>query len=82
MSLLALAGCSAGAGESSSSSPTPSATAESSTIEQWASLIAIQQAEWDDWFASWEQSRCSSTTAAMPDGIDCRIQLTSAVFMV
>ncbi|KSU52914.1 hypothetical protein SAMN05216418_2875 [Microbacterium enclense] len=58
-----------------------SPTTESSTVAQWASLIAQQKAEWDDWAESWDDSECSPAFATTQAGIICRVQLTSATFM-
>jgi hypothetical protein len=78
-----LSGCSAGSPASQEevvSSPSV-AVAETSTVAQWASLIAQQQAEWDEWVDDWEGNDCSALTAASEVGLICRVQLTSAMFM-
>lgn len=80
MLALALGGCAAQPQESETSAPTPIATEEASTVAQWASLIAKQQAGWDEWQGKWDAARCSSITAGMPDGITCRLMLLSASF--
>lgn len=70
----------------SSGEPTPAAdeettpTQEASTVEQWASVVAVQQAEWADWQQGWDDATCSSL-AASDGAIDCSIMLTTAVFM-
>lgn len=63
-------------------SPTTSAPpAESSTVAQWASLIARQQADWEDWSDDWDQNRCNAIYASSEAGVLCRLQLTSAMYM-
>lgn len=77
-----LAGCSAGvtsAQPEATSTPTP--TKEASTVAQWASLIAQQKAEWDEWSDTWEENSCSGVTASSSAGLLCRLQLTSATFI-
>jgi hypothetical protein len=78
-----LSGCTGGSTapqEGAASSPAVTA-AETSTVAQWASLIAQQQAEWDEWVDDWERNDCTALTAASEAGLICRVQLTSAMFM-
>lgn len=82
----ALVACAAPAssesGAAGASSPTSSAPpAESSTVAQWASLIARQQADWEDWSKDWDLNRCNAIYASSEAGALCRLQLTSAMYM-
>lgn len=78
-----LSGCSGGSPAAQPQAvSSPSATAaETSTVAQWASLIAQQKAEWDEWADDWEGNDCSALTAVSKVGLVCRVQLTSAMFM-
>jgi hypothetical protein len=79
---VAISGCAGNATAEAKPSASPTeVTEEDSTTAQWASLISRQSAEWEEWKASWDEAGCSSITAAMPDGITCRISLLSATFM-
>lgn len=51
-----------------------------STVAQWASLIAQQKASWEDWEQSWDESSCSGVTAGAEAGGMCRIQLLGATY--
>lgn|GEM_PF-5986866 len=66
-----------------SASPSPESTADNgdSTVEQWASLIAAQRADWDGWHDDWDEMRCSSIEANLEGGLLCNMKLLSASFM-
>ncbi|QCR39663.1 hypothetical protein C1N74_03960 [Microbacterium sp. SGAir0570] len=79
----ALSGC-ASAAPADLQTPTTTQQAEvkeDSTPEQWASLVAQQQAGWEDWQDGWDEAGCSSLAAAA-GAMDCQLMLTSASFMV
>lgn len=80
-----LAGCSSGSAPQAASeaSTTVAATpaAEASTVAQWASLIAQQKDDWDDWSEQWEDTNCSVLEASLDSGALCRLQLVSASIM-
>lgn len=80
-----LAGCSGGsqliAEQTPASAAPPTQVAEASTVAQWASLIAQQKSDWDDWSESWDDSDCDPIGASRPNQVICRMQLTSATFM-
>lgn len=83
--LLALTGCAA---PQAATTPTPTQSepvaaeeAPESTPEQWASLIAQQSAEWEDWMTTWDDNRCSSLEANLEYAVLCRTQFLSATFL-
>ena len=78
----ALAACAAPASTATGAAP-PTASAQpadSSTVEQWASLIARQQADWEDWSKDWDRD-CNAIYASSEAGALCRLQLMSAMYM-
>lgn len=81
--LLALTGCAAPQSEPTPTPTPPPAAAEEpgSSPEQWASLIAQQSAEWEDWKTTWDENRCSSLEANLEYAILCRAQFVSATFL-
>lgn len=82
LAALMLAGCSSAVESepAAEAEPTVEAPAEerTSTVAQWASLIAQQQAGWEDWEDKWDDAQCSSIEATLESGLICRIQLLSA----
>lgn len=82
LSIVPLSACASGATSTPSkeAGETP-AVEESSTVEQWASLIAQQSVDWDEWKAEWDDATCSSIAAA-EGAMDCNLMLTSAMYML
>lgn len=83
---IGLAGCTSAPAQIAEATPTPTVStsasaAASSTVAQWASFMAQQQADWQEWTDGWDESDCGPTLASMKSGIICRVQLTSAMFM-
>jgi len=76
-----LSGCSASE-PSTAPTPTPSEqqVEETSTVAQWASLIAQQKATWEEWEADWDAASCSGIVAGSESGAMCRIRMMSAMY--
>jgi hypothetical protein len=75
--LLLLGGCAASPPETSPASPEP-VDGDSTTVAQWASLVAEQQLELNDWYDKWEENSCSALSL---DYLPCSIQLTSGSYI-